>query len=243
MPSYRLRSLGRCGAHCTVALVLLAGGLSPALAQTSYPARSVQGVVGFPAGGNVDVMARTLVAAMSVQFGQQFVVVNRDGASGTPGFGQVAAAKPDGYLPGVGPTPPISIAPHLIKDIKYGVDSFDYIGQSCENVLTVAVPAELPHRNINELLAVARAAPGKLSYGHSGVGTVPHLSAANLAFRTGADVTAIAYRGEAPMRPDLIAGRAVGVVSRNRATLVSTDRVSERHCVCRARAGRLSLQG
>ena len=218
--------------RATMAAMLFAVIADAARAQTAYPARAVQVIVGFPAGGSVDVMARNLVAAMSAQLGQQFVVVNRDGASGTVGFGQVAGARPDGYTLGAGPTTPISIAPHLIKDVRYGVDSFEYICQSFENVFTVAVPPESPFRTINDLIAAARASPGKLSFGHAGVGTVPHLSVANLAYRENVDLTAVAYRGEAPMLLDLIAGRvsfgtpSVGViVGRNlRVLAVFADR-------------------
>ena len=215
-----------------IAAMLIAIVADASRAQTAYPVRAVQVIVGFPAGGNVDVMARNLVAAMSAQLGPQFVVVNRDGASGTVGFGQVASARPDGYTLGAGPTTPISLAPHLIKDIKYGVDSYEYICQSFENVFTVAVPAESPLRTINDLIAAARASPGKLSYGHAGIGTVPHLSVVNLAYRENVDLTAVAYRGEAPMLLDLIAGRvsfgspSVGaIVGRNlRVLAVFADR-------------------
>jgi tripartite-type tricarboxylate transporter receptor subunit TctC len=204
----------------------------PASAQTTYPARPVQVIIGFPAGGNVDVMARVLVAAMGDDLRQQFVVVNRDGASGAIGFGMLANATPDGYTLGGGPTTPISIAPHLMKDLKYGVDSFEYICQSFENVFTIAVPSESPLRSISDLMTAARANPGKLTYGHAGVGTVPHLSVANLAYRTNVDLTPIAYRGEAPMLLDLLAGRvnfgspSVGaIVGRNlRVLAVFADR-------------------
>ncbi len=186
------------------AIGLLAG---EAGAQTAYPLKPVQVIVGFSAGGSVDVMARTLVNVISAQLGQPFVIVNRDGASGSIGFGQLANAQPDGYTLGAGPTTPISIAPHLMKNIKFGVDSFEYICQSFENVFTVAVPFDSPFRSMNEILAAARASPGKLSYGHSGVGTVPHLAVANLVYRSGIDVPAIPYRGEASMFVDLVAGR------------------------------------
>jgi tripartite-type tricarboxylate transporter receptor subunit TctC len=182
-------------------------GASVALAQSAYPSRPVQVIVGFPAGGSVDVMARQLVAAISGQLGQPFVVVNRDGMSGTIGFGTVAAARPDGYTLGAGPTTPISVAPHLLADVKYGVDSFEYVCQSFENVFTIAVPIDSAFRSMADLVAAARASPGKLSYGHSGVGTVPHLSVANFLYRTGIDVSAVPYRGEAAMLPDLVAGR------------------------------------
>jgi tripartite-type tricarboxylate transporter receptor subunit TctC len=186
----------------------LAAGWMPAAAcaQSAYPARPVQVIVAFPAGGSVDVMARHLVSAMSSLLGQQFVVVNRDGASGTIGFGHLAAARPDGYTLGAGPTTSI-IARHLVKDLRYGVDSFEYICQSFENVFTVSVPPESPFRSIDDVIAAARANPGKLSYGHSGNGTVPHLSVANLAHRLGLNVIPIAYRGETAALPDVIAGR------------------------------------
>jgi tripartite-type tricarboxylate transporter receptor subunit TctC len=172
----------------------------PAQPTLSYPARPVQVIVGYSAGGNVDVMARNLAAAMGEQLRQQFVVVNRDGASGAIGFGLLANATPDGYTLGGGPTTPISIAPHLMKDLKYGVNSFEYICQSFENVFTVAVPAESPLRSIGDLIAAARANPGKLTWGHSGVGTVPHLSVANLAYRTSTDMIPIAAIRPIPKR-------------------------------------------
>jgi tripartite-type tricarboxylate transporter receptor subunit TctC len=182
-------------------------GASAALAQSAYPSRPVQVIVGFPAGGSVDVMARNLVAAISGQLGQPFVVVNRDGMSGTIGFGAVAGARADGYTLGAGPTTPISIAPHLLAELRYGVDSFEYVCQSFENVFTIAVPLDSAFRSMAELVAAARAGPGKLAYGHSGVGTVPHLSVANFLYRTGIDISAVPYRGEAAMLPDLVAGR------------------------------------
>src|SRR6185369_17450063 len=92
------------------AAALLAGAAG---AQTPYPQKPVQVIVAFSAGGSVDVMARTLVNILSAQLGQSFVIVNRDGASGSIGFGQLANAQPDGYTLGAGPTTPISIAPHL----------------------------------------------------------------------------------------------------------------------------------
>lgn len=134
------------------------------------------------------------------------MIVNRDVASGSIGFGQLANATPDGYTLGAGPTTPISIAPHLMKNIKFGVDSFEYICQSFENVFTIAAPLDTPFRSVADILDAARANPGKLSYGHLGVGTVPHLSVANLVLRSAIGVPAIPYRGGASMFVDLIAG-------------------------------------
>ena len=203
-----------------------------AFADPAYPTRTVQVIIGFPPGGSVDVMARSLVAAMSSQLGQQFVVVNREGSSGSIGFSALATAKADGYTLGAGPTTPIAIAPHIVKGIRYGVDSFDYLCQSFENVFTVAVPLDSPYRSMNEVLAAARSNPGKLSYGHSGIGTVPHLSVANLVHGAGVNVLAIAYRGETLALQDLLAGRvdfgapsvAVAVGQKVRVLAVFADR-------------------
>ncbi len=189
------------------AAALALGVAGTALAQGAYPQKAVQVIVGFSAGGSVDVMARNLAAGVAAQLGQAFVIVNKDGASGAIGFGQLANAAPDGYMLGAGPTTPMSIAPHLMKGIKFGVDSFEYICQSFENVFTIAVPLDSSFHTMAEVIAAARVSPGKLSYGHSGVGTVPHLSVANLVYRTGIDIPAIPYRGESFMFADLMAGR------------------------------------
>ncbi len=186
---------------------LAALAMASAHSQPAYPSRTVTVIVGFSAGGSVDVMARNLLAVISSQLGQQFVVVNKEGASGSIAFAGLALAKPDGYTIGAGPTTPMSIAPHIHKDVKYGPDSFEYICQSFENVFTVAVPAESPFRSIGEIVAAARARPGKLTYSHSGVGTVPHLSLANFVYRTGIDVVAVPYRGEVPAVQDLLGAR------------------------------------
>lgn len=184
------------------------GGLAgDAFAQASYPSRPVQVIVAYPAGGGVDIMARNLLNAMAPFFPQSLVVQNRDGASGAIGFGQLASSQPDGYTLGAGPTTPMSIAPHLMKDIKYDVNSFEYICQSFENVFTITVPPESPFKSIQELMQAARETPGKITWGHSGVGTVPQLSVSNFAYREKLDLTAVAYRGDAPMLVDLLGGR------------------------------------
>jgi tripartite-type tricarboxylate transporter receptor subunit TctC len=178
-----------------------------AMAQAGWPTRPVQVIVGYSPGGTVDVMARSLASAMAAQLGQTFAIANREGAAGTVGFAQVANAAPDGYMLGAGPTTPISIAPHLMKNLGFDVNSFDYICQSFENVFTIAVPVSSPYRTVADIINAAKASPGKVSYGHSGIGTVPHLSVANLAFRSNVEMSAIAYRGENPMLPDVISGR------------------------------------
>jgi len=180
---------------------------SMATAQANYPSRPVQVIVGFPASGSVDLMARRGAAEMANLLGQNFVVVNRDGASGTIGFSMLASARPDGYILGGGPTTPISNAPHFMKGLKYTVDSFEYVCHTFENVFAIVVRPESPFKTLQDLLATARANPGKLNYASSGVGTVPHLAVADFAHRQKLSLSHTPYRGEAVMIPDLISGR------------------------------------
>lgn len=195
-----MRWLGR--TIVALPLLLLAVG---AQAQ-KWPTRPVEVIIPFPAGGSVDVIGRAVAAAMGEQLGQQFVVANRDGASGTIAFNALAAAPPDGYTLGAGPTTPIANSPYLVKGVRYTVDSFDYICHTFENAFTVAVAPSSPFKTAKELLDFAAANPGKLSYGHSGNGTIPHLSVANLADALKLQFQAIPFRGESAVMPVLLKG-------------------------------------
>lgn len=185
----------------------VSAGIFPSYAQSTFPARPVQVIVGFPAGGSVDLMARRGATELSNVLGQNFVVVNRDGASGTIGFGMLASARPDGYVLGGGPTTPISNAPHFMKGLKYTIDSFEYICQTFENVFAIVVRPESPFKSVQELMNAARTNPGKLTFASSGVGTVPHLAISDFAHRQKLVLTHTPYRGEANLVPDLLAGR------------------------------------
>ena len=191
---------------CALGQAAAQGNATKGAAQ-AYPVRPVQVIIAYPPGGAVDVMARNLINTIQPQMNQQFVVVNRDGASGAIGFGVLANSTPDGYTLGAGPTTPMSITPHLMKNIKFGVDSFEYICQSFENVFTMEVPQESPYRTVTELLAAVKESPGKITYGSGGIGTVPQLTVTNLMWRSKLSITGVSYRGEAPMLLDLLAGR------------------------------------
>jgi tripartite-type tricarboxylate transporter receptor subunit TctC len=171
-----------------------------------YPTRLIDMIIPFPAGGSVDVIGRTVASTMAAELGQNIVVSNRDGAAGTIGFNALASAAPDGYTLGAGPTTPIANAPYLAKGVRYGAESFDYICQYYENIFTLAVTQRSPYRTAQELFAAAAEAPGKLTYGHAGVGTIPHLAAENLAEALGLKFQAIPFRGDSPMLPVLLKG-------------------------------------
>jgi tripartite-type tricarboxylate transporter receptor subunit TctC len=172
----------------------------------SWPTRPLDVIIPFPAGGSSDVIGRSVASALSELLGQQVVVANRDGASGTIGFNALASAPADGYTLGFGPTTPIANAPYLVKGVRYNVDSFDYLCQVFENPFTLSVASGSKLRSAGDLLAAAREHPGKLSYGHAGNGTIPHLAVENLADSLQLKLQAVPFRGENAILPVLLKG-------------------------------------
>ncbi len=186
-----------------LALVLASLG-SLAHAQTYPTQQPLQVVVPFAAGGAADGMARSFAKGLAARIGQQAVVINKDGAGGTIGFWQVARSTANGYTLAYGPSTPVTAGAILSNGPKY--DQLTPVCQTHENIMTVVVRDESPIKSIQQLMTMARAQPGKVAYGHSGQGTVPHLSMES--FALGADMTlnAVAYRGDAPMTTDLLGG-------------------------------------
>jgi tripartite-type tricarboxylate transporter receptor subunit TctC len=172
----------------------------------NWPARPMEMIIPFPAGGGVDVIGRAVAKVMSVDLGQNIVIANRDGAAGTVGFNALASAAPDGYTLGAGPTTPIANAPFLVKGVRYQVESFDYICQYFENIFVLAVKQQSRFKLAKELITTAAANPGKLTYGHAGVGSIPHLAVENLAEALHVRFTPVPFRGDSPMLPILLKG-------------------------------------
>jgi len=187
------------------AALLLAGAAGNAAAQ-AWPSKQIEMIIAFPAGSGVDVIGRALAAAIAQQAGQSVVVLNRDGAAGTLGFATLAAAAPDGHTLAFGPTTPIANAPYLVKGVRYNVESFTYVCQVFENVFTIAVGPQSKVKSAQELLAAAKENPGKLTYGHAGLGTIPHLSMENTAEALNRRFAAVPFRGDAPLIPALLRG-------------------------------------
>src|SRR3954465_1962112 len=118
-----MRMVARIGMGLALAIALC----TAATAQQKYPSRNIDLIIPFAVGGGVDLIGRTIGASLGEQLGTNVVVVNRDGAAGTLGFGQLANAAPDGHTLGFGPSTPIANAPYLVKGVRYNVESFDYI--------------------------------------------------------------------------------------------------------------------
>ncbi|MPZ39666.1 MAG: hypothetical protein GEU95_16730 [Rhizobiales bacterium] len=188
-----------------IAAVILVAAAGQAMAQ-SWPSKQIEMIIAFPAGSGVDAIGRALASAISQQVGQNIVVLNRDGAAGTLGFGALAAAAPDGHTVAFGPTTPVANAPYLVKGVRYNVESFSYICQVFENVFSIAVGPQSKVKSVQELLTAAKQNPGKLTYGHAGLGTIPHLSMENLSEALKYKFAAVPFRGDAPLVPALLRG-------------------------------------
>jgi tripartite-type tricarboxylate transporter receptor subunit TctC len=195
------------GSFCLAAVA----AAMPAEAQTGaaagFPNRPVRVVVGFAAGGGTDVAARTVAAALSEHWGQQVVVENRGGAGGILASEAVARAAPDGYtLVGCGIAH--TLAPYLRKTLPYDTAmDFAPLTATATFVNVLNVPPQRPWKTAAELIAHAKANPGKLSYGSSGVGSTLHLSMELFKTMAGIDILHVPYKGGSPALADLIAGQ------------------------------------
>ena len=172
-----------------------------------YPQRTIRMLVGFPAGGFTDVMARVLAEPMGTALGQRIVVENMGGAAGTLAATQLATAANDGYTLLMGHTTANAAAPALMKSLRYDpLTAFAPITLAAAQAHAVLVRPNAGFKTIEELLARARSAPGKLTYASSGPGSVQHLAGELFKRLAKVDLTHVPYRGSAPALTDVIAG-------------------------------------
>ena len=182
-----------------------------ALAQTpgpAYPSRPVKMIIPFPAGGATDYAARSIGNALAERWGQTLVPDNRVGAGSTIGTEIGAKSPPDGYTLVMGIPAGVTIAPHIYPKLGYDpqTDLLPVAGFAT-SPLVVVVPVDSPFQTFAELVAYARAHPGKLSYASNGNGSLPHLTTEWFLSLAKVQMTHVPYRGSAQALPDLIAGR------------------------------------
>lgn len=188
-----------------------AGGAAlsaPALGQPAWPNRPVRVIVGFPPGGSLDVMTRLACEQMQARFGQAFVVETRSGASGNIGAEAIARATPDGYTVGTVSMHNLLINPLLFRRLPYDpAKDFAWISAMWDLPNVAVVPAQhVPARSVAEFVPWAKARPGGVSYGSSGVGTTIHLSGAYLMAQAGIPATHVVFRGAAQTIPAMLSG-------------------------------------
>lgn len=181
--------------------------LTHAQAQT-YPSRPIKMVVPFPAGGPTDGMARIISDRLGTVLGQSVVVENKGGgAGGSIGAKFVAAADPDGYTILITPGGSLTTGPAVHKNIGYDpVKVFTPVAQLIETPLILAVHPDVPVKSVAELVAYAKANPGKLTWGSQGFGTAPHLLAEMFKLEAGVNILHVPYRGTAPLLAAIVAG-------------------------------------
>ena len=183
----------------------------PALAQgkdeaADYPNRTVRIVVSAPPAGGPDVVARILADRLQQRWGQPVIVENRPGAGGTLGTADVAAAEPDGYTLLSAQPGPLTTHVLLYKSLRFDPGALEPVIIMARIPIVLVVRADFPASTVGELIAYAKANPGKITYGSQGIGTSPHLTAALFGRLTGSELTHIPYRGTAQVENDLVAG-------------------------------------
>ena len=206
-------------AAVSLCLLCIAGSA----AAQSYPAKPVRLLSGFPAGGANDYHARVLAQKLTESFGQTVVVENRGGAGGTIAADAIAKAAPDGYnlLMGFGS---LAVAPSVYAKLPFDVlKDFTAVSLACRIQNVLVVPSALPAKNVQELIALARAHPGKMNYASSGTGATPHLSAEMFKAIAKVDITHIPYKGDTPAFVDLLAGQVDMMITVVQSTLVHIE--------------------
>ncbi|MCW5744942.1 MAG: tripartite tricarboxylate transporter substrate binding protein [Alphaproteobacteria bacterium] len=188
-----------------------AGAVTAALATPvraqAWPSRPITMFVPFPAGGPADMFGRILARGMTAQLGQQVVVENKSGLGGVTGVDAIAKAAPDGYAIGMNSAGPSSIAPFVLPKMPFEDKDLALLTPIALVQEVIACSASLPVKSIDELIAHARANPGKVNYASSGTASITHL--AGELFKTAAklDIVHVPYRGAAPAVQDLLAGQ------------------------------------
>jgi tripartite-type tricarboxylate transporter receptor subunit TctC len=188
-----------------VALLLMATG--PAFGQGAYPNKQVRMVVPFPAGGSADILCRIAGEKLGAAWNQPVIVDNRAGAGGNVGAEIAYRAEPDGYTVLCSPPGPLSINHNLYKTMPYDWTKFVPITVLALVPNAISARIDLSANSVKELIAYAKANPGKVTYASQGNGSTSHLSAQMLATMAGIEMVHIPYKGEGPALIDLTAGR------------------------------------
>ena len=189
-------------------MALLAGlMLSAAAAAQNWPAKAVKFIVPFPPGGATDISARMIGQKLSEMWGQSVLIENRGGAGGGVGAAEAAKATPDGYTLFFPSGSVMTANEHIYAKLNYDPErDFVPVTNVVSGPQVVVVPASSPYKSIKDLIAAARKEPGKLTFGHAGIGSQVHLAAENFVSSAKVDALSVPYKGEGPALTGLIGG-------------------------------------
>ncbi|CAM3376286.1 ABC transporter substrate-binding protein [Bordetella sputigena] len=180
--------------------------VTPAYAQ-NWPTQPIRWIVPYPAGGGSDVVARNVAGALEKSLGQTIVVENRPGAATIIGATAIAQAVPNGDTVGTADSGTLAYNPSLYAKLSYDPDKFTYIGGLAKLPLLLAVNTNSPYKTVADVLAAAKATPGKLTVASAGSGSPHHLALELFKQRTGVDMLHVPYKGAAPAITDLLGGQ------------------------------------
>jgi tripartite-type tricarboxylate transporter receptor subunit TctC len=192
-----------------IGILLLAGilSLAPPCFADDYPNHPIRVLVGYPPGGAPDVVARIVGQRLTQILKQSFVIENKPGAGGTIAANVVAKAPADGYTILFGDAGQLAIAPYLFKDLPYDpAKGFTPIGQAAVVPMVLATNAKTGIKTIADLVRAAKANPGKMTYGSSGIGSIHHIAMEMFKNDAGIDLTHVPYKGSGQSVPALLAG-------------------------------------
>ena len=193
---------------CAGVLGLCVGSSMHSAIAQSYPNKAIKLIAPYPAGGGVDAVARLIGERLAARLKQPIVVDNKPGAAATIGGDALAKSAPDGYTLMVGSITDYAIAPHVHKNLAFDLrKDFAPIVELGYGTVILVVPADFPPRTVKELIALAKAKPGELSFASSGIGGLQHLNGEMFKQMAGIDLVHIPYKGTTQLLPDLLAGR------------------------------------
>ena len=201
----RYESLRQCGIAAALGLAVLVA-LSPAAQAQDYPSRAVKIIVPFPAGGTADVMPRIFSDWLAKKWGEPVVIENRTGAAGNIGAEAVAKADPDGYTLLAAPAPPLVINQNLYPRLGFDPTEFVPIVIMGRVPNALVLNARVPLASVADVIAYAKANPGKLTCATQGNGTTSHLTSELFQLMAQVKFQQVPYRGSAPALTDLAAG-------------------------------------
>lgn len=198
-----LRRLGSIALGVSVVVGL---GMAQVAAQ-GFPSRPVKLIVPYPPGGGTDIAARWIADKLSVRLGQRVFVDNRAGANGNLGTDFIAKATPDGYVIGMATPGPVTVGRSLYADLPYDPKDLVPVSLANESPIVLVVNPSMPAKSLKDLVALAKAKPGKLSAALVSTGSVPHLLTEMLKMSAGINILDVPYKGGAPAALDVIGGQ------------------------------------
>ena len=194
--------------------VLLAVLAQIAFAQSGYPTRTITMVVGFAPGGGTDTVARIVAKKVGEAVGQTVIVENKAGAGGTVAVHQVAKSAPDGYTIVLANVGSLTVAPYLIAKLPYDpLRDLAPITMAVEFPNVLVVQPSMPAKTLAEFVQLAKASPGKIGYGSSGIGGIGHLAGALLGIVADIDIVHVPYKGGGPAMQDLLGGQIPAMIA------------------------------